>query len=41
MATYGGLFWDVLLLSEYNEHWEDFYITMNMYYHVKFVLEVM
>ena len=29
MATYGGLFWDVLLLSEYNEHWEDFYLTMN------------
>lgn len=29
MGSYGGLFWDVLLLSEYNEHWEDFYITMN------------
>lgn len=25
---YGGLFWDVLLLSDYNENWHDFYITM-------------
>ncbi len=27
---YGGLFWDVLLLSEYNESWEDFYLNMVM-----------
>ena len=26
--TYGGMFWDVLLLSEYNESWEDFYLCM-------------
>jgi hypothetical protein len=25
---YGGMFWDVLLLSNYNENWHDFYITM-------------
>ena len=25
---YGGLFWDVLLLSDYNENWHDFYINM-------------
>ena len=24
----GGYFWDVLLLSEYNEHWENFYNSM-------------
>ena len=26
--TTGGYFWDVLLLSTYNEHWEDFYLNM-------------
>ena len=26
--TTGGYFWDVLLLSTYNEHWEDFYLSM-------------
>ena len=26
--TTGGYFWDVLLLSTYNEYWEDFYLNM-------------
>ena len=26
--TTGGLFWDVLLLSEYNEHWISFYESL-------------
>ena len=28
MQYTGGLFWDVLLLSEYNDKWEDFYLNM-------------
>ena len=28
METYGGKFWDVLLLSQYNEHWKDFFKSM-------------
>ena len=28
METTGGLFWDILLLSEYNEHWPQFYMNM-------------
>ena len=28
MEYTGGLFWDVLLLSEYNDKWEDFYLSM-------------
>ena len=24
----GGIFWDVLLLSEYNDKWENFYLNM-------------
>jgi len=26
--TTGGYFWDVLLLSDYNEYWEDFYFNL-------------
>lgn len=28
MEYTGGIFWDVLLLSEYNDKWEDFYLNL-------------
>jgi uncharacterized membrane protein len=28
MKNTGGLFWDILLITEYNEDWENFYFSL-------------